>query len=275
MASVEGDFFGVMHQIGMAGSVFSFELLFDCCESSEGRRDESEDKSGYEVPDNAIGRTLPSQEVGKLAREQDDVEDRLGEIGVEVAEGVGPFFDVGGESLVWVGDSGVDVGKLVEDHVFDVFVVEIGGEALSEVDCESLVEEIEVAVDEGGGDGAEGEAENLLDELVVVKCDDGSDDSSVDCGNVDREEGTEDEENGELSEVHDFRSLPVRNDDLEEFQESLEEDGIDISFSFFGVLFEVDLHIAGFGLRHLEMYENKNDENDGSGDDFVLSVLGQ
>jgi hypothetical protein len=52
---------------------------------------------------------------------------------------------------------------LIEDHIFYVFFVEISGQTLSEVDSESLVEEVEVRIDERGGNGAEGEAENLCD----------------------------------------------------------------------------------------------------------------
>jgi hypothetical protein len=86
--------------------------LFDGDELSEGGGDELDDCTGEEVPGDADERTFPPKNCGESSGEEDDVEDGLGEVGVEVGERGGPLLDVGGESLVGVADSGVEIGEL-------------------------------------------------------------------------------------------------------------------------------------------------------------------
>ena len=50
--------------------------------------------------------------------------------------------------------------------------MEIVGQSLFEVDSQTLVEEIEEGVDEGGGDGDEPQVEDPLDEDCLVALDD-------------------------------------------------------------------------------------------------------
>lgn len=69
------------------------------------------------------------------------------------------------------------------------------------------------------------------DKLFVVHCDNCLDDSSVDGGDVDGQEGSEDEEDCEDGNIKDFYALPGWDDNFEEFSHSLKEYGVDISFA--------------------------------------------
>lgn len=52
------------------------------------------------------------QKSGEFLGEEDNIEDGFTDIGVQVTERVSPLIDILSQSLVWVGDSGIDISKL-------------------------------------------------------------------------------------------------------------------------------------------------------------------
>ena len=102
--------------------------------------------------------------------------------------------------LVRVGNSGVEVRDLVENHVLEVDFVEVVGEFCSEIDRELLVQELEQAVDEGGGDCEKSELENSGDKKTEFSVDDGLDDSARRARDIDTQLGSEPEEEGESND---------------------------------------------------------------------------
>ena len=117
-------------------------------EFAEGRRDEADDDAADEVPREEQKRALPADLVGEFAGEEDDVEDGLGEVGVEEAEGAGPFVDILGDTLVVGGDAGVEVGDFVVVEVGDVMVVDVVGEASAVAERQSPFKELDAAGDQ-------------------------------------------------------------------------------------------------------------------------------
>mmetsp|Transcript_31177 Transcript_31177/g.47713 ORF Transcript_31177/g.47713 Transcript_31177/m.47713 type:complete len:255 (-) Transcript_31177:439-1203(-) len=137
---VEGDFLGVVEEISVLGSVLTLELLLNSGELTEGRRDEADDDTGDEVPSDGHARSLPSDELGQLLGEEDDIEDGLGDVEVEAGESLRPLFGVLSEPLIGVANSHVEVADLVVEHVVQVHVVEVLRDSLSEGQAQQLRE---------------------------------------------------------------------------------------------------------------------------------------
>lgn len=135
--------------------------------------------------------------------------------------------------MVGVADSAVEVAELVADHVLHVGFVEKGGEALLEVDGESLVEEVQEGVDEGGGNCYQTQVEDSLYHNGLVLLDDGLHNLAIEVSNVDAQESPQNQEDRQQTEVQDFLAFPCGNNDLQQFFDSLEEEGIDVSLSSF------------------------------------------
>ena len=108
---IKSDFLGVIEQVRMFGSVVSLELLLLGGELSEGRGDEANDDSRHKVPSNGQSRSFPSNELRKLSREEEDVENWLGNVEIEVGETHCPLVQVLRQPLVRVLDSAVQVAN--------------------------------------------------------------------------------------------------------------------------------------------------------------------
>lgn len=106
-------------------------------------------------------------------------------------------------------------------------------ESAFEVDGQAFVEEVEEGVDEGGGDGDEAEVEDPLDEDCLVALYDRFHDLSVEAGDVDAQEGPQDQEHGQQAQVQHFFALPGGDDYLDESFDAFEEDSVDVAFSAF------------------------------------------
>ena len=124
VAPEEGDLLRVVHQVRLGRTVLPLQTLLPRDQLPEGRRDELQEHAREEVPGDDRQRPRPPHDLGQLAREEDDVEGGLGEVGVDGGEGIGPLLDVGSEPLVGVADATVQVAQLVEDHVAQVRLVE-------------------------------------------------------------------------------------------------------------------------------------------------------
>lgn len=71
-----------------------------------------------------------------------------------------------------------------------------------------LSKELEVGVDKGSWRGNDNEIHNLLHEVKNLLVDDGLHDVAVDGGDVDGEEGSDDQEEGEEEQVSEFSGFP-------------------------------------------------------------------
>lgn len=95
----------------------------------------------------------------------------------------------------------------------------------------------------------------------------------MDSGNVDREEGSEDQEDSQETEVVDFRNVPFWEQDLQEMDNSLHKDRI--NFSSILLLFlrriKADLNVLDFLRSDLDQEEN--DRNDRSRDCLSFCAL--
>lgn len=67
----------------MLSSVLSLNLLFDGCELSEGWRNTPDDNTTDEVPPDNESWSLPSDQLGKLLGEKDDVKNWLRHVQIQ------------------------------------------------------------------------------------------------------------------------------------------------------------------------------------------------
>lgn len=140
--------------------------------------------------------------------------------------------------MIGIADSAVEVAELVENHVFEIGLMEVLGEAFFEVDGKTFVEEFQEGIDEGGREGDQTEVKDLYDDRNYtsdkhgkVALDNGFDDFPVDGGDVDAEEGSQDQEHCEEEEIHDLLALPGGDDDVDEMFDAFEEDPIYVAFA--------------------------------------------
>lgn len=64
--------------------------------------------------------------------------------------------------MVGIGDSAIEVGELVVNHIFQVAIVKVMGEPLTESYRQAFVEEIKIAVYKGGRNGDHSQVDYLL-----------------------------------------------------------------------------------------------------------------
>lgn len=145
---------------------------------------------------------------------------------------------------------------MVEGHILEIRFVEVVGESLFEVDCKATVEEVEEGVDEGGWHRNETKVEYSLYEDGFVLFNDRFDDFTVKSGNVDAEEGSEDEEYSQKAEVEDFLAFPGRNDNFQQLFYSLEEYSIHVSFSTF-LDKQINYFLFASGLPYSEIIRRR------------------
>lgn len=113
------------------------------------------------VPEAAQCWSSPAEQLCQLTREQEDVEDWLWDVWIQITEWSCPFFNVLSQSLVWVGDSRIQIADLIEDLLLQVALMEVVCEVRSEIQGEDLVEILEVAVYKRRWDSADGKRDNL------------------------------------------------------------------------------------------------------------------
>lgn len=183
--------------IELMASVLAFEVGEFCHHGSKGRSDLLHDNRCENVPSEDDHRSFKAKEDGELLGEHDDVEDGFGDVGVEGSERVGPFVDVIGQSLVWVADSPVDLGHLVEDNVLDVSFVEVIGELFSEKKAQFLAQVVEEGVDGGAGDAEHEEDGQALEEGLQIYVDDGLHHLALDASQSDAHPGSQDQADGQ------------------------------------------------------------------------------
>lgn len=192
--------------------------------------DELEEEGGQEVPSNDVGWPSPPDQVRKFSGEENNIQKGLRKVGIELSQGSRPLLDVLGESLVGVVDSGVDVGDLVENHVLDVRLVEVGGQLGPEAKGDLFVQELNVGVHEGCWEGKETQRGNPLKEKVLVQLCDGFDNSAIHHGNVNGEECSDDQIQSENDEISQQWGFPCWEDNFQQNQNSFEKQIVDISF---------------------------------------------
>lgn len=77
VALIEGDLFRVLNNASVRSSILSLEPLFDGCQFTKSRRDESNDDSRHHVPDKDASRAVPSDELGQFSGEENHVKGGL------------------------------------------------------------------------------------------------------------------------------------------------------------------------------------------------------
>jgi len=98
-------------------TVFSFESLLLGSESTEWWGDESDDETRESVPSEGSSWSLPSYKLGQFSTEEGHIKDWFKDVDVEGGKTSGPFLSILGQSLVWVGDTVVEVTDLVVMHL--------------------------------------------------------------------------------------------------------------------------------------------------------------
>lgn len=107
----------MMDKVCLWGPVLSLQSLFSSNEFSKGWWDKLKDDAWEEIPGDDSTGACPSHDFCKFAREEDDIEGGLREVGVNGGEGIGPLLDVGSETLIGIADAAVQIAQLVKYHV--------------------------------------------------------------------------------------------------------------------------------------------------------------
>ena len=84
-AIIERNILGVVDQIRLLSTIFSFQVLLNRCQFAKSGRYVPDNHRRHEVPPNSGGWTLPAHQLGQFAGEQNNVKQRLREAGVDVA----------------------------------------------------------------------------------------------------------------------------------------------------------------------------------------------
>ena len=86
---------------------------------------------------------------------------------------------------------------LVIDHVFEIFVVEVDGEIFTDINRNSFIEEFEITIDKRSRNSTESKIEDSSKKHISISSYYSLNNAPIDCGYIDRKEGTKSEENGE------------------------------------------------------------------------------
>ena len=84
-AIIERNILGVVDQIRLLSTIFSFQVLLNRCQFAKSGRYVPDNHRRHEVPPDSGGWSLPPHQLGQFAGEQNNVKQRLGEAGVDVA----------------------------------------------------------------------------------------------------------------------------------------------------------------------------------------------
>lgn len=114
---IKGNFFCVVDDVGVTGPVVSFQSLLNGGHFPKGRRHGLHNESGTSVPEENNSGGLPTDGIFQFSGKENDVKQGLGEVTVDEGETSCPLVDISRHSLVGVRNSGVQIGKLIEDHV--------------------------------------------------------------------------------------------------------------------------------------------------------------
>lgn len=121
----------------------------------------------------------------------------------------------------------VSAAYLVVHEVLDVQLVEVGGHVAAEAQRDLLGQELQVGVDEGGGEGQEAQLGQRGQEAHEVVLHDPLHDLAVHVADVDAEEGADGQEGRERGQVEDHGAGPRRHGDLEQLGEIAQEVHVD------------------------------------------------
>ena len=77
----------------------------------------------------------------------------------------------------------------------------------------------------------------FFDEIGIIHVDDRLNDSSVDIGDVDTQEGSHHQKDGQGHQIEGLSRIPFRNHNFNELHGSFEEDHIDLSLALFNLFY--------------------------------------
>lgn len=147
---IECNFFGVVHQVGVGGSVHTLQPLLDGRQLTKRRTHHLNDEPRNQIPQHHEPWPCPPHQLRQFATEHDDIQQRFAEVGVDYGHAAGPFLDIAGKSLIGVGNPTVQVAQLIEHHILQIAPMEEVCQPAFEINRQSLVEEVQETIDEGG-----------------------------------------------------------------------------------------------------------------------------
>ncbi|KAI3487477.1 hypothetical protein L1887_48581 [Cichorium endivia] len=216
LAAEEGDLFCVLDEARVVEAELALELLLGGGVLAEGRRELAQQRGRARDEDVDADERLGSDAAHELVVVQADVQDGFGKVAVDLGERFAELCHVDGDELVCILDAIVEVAELVEGHVGEVGVVDALCEAAAVRKGELGLEELDHGVGVGGRYGDGHPPEDAGDELAGLGSDKGGDDAAVEICDVEREHGSQNEEEGVEHEEASLLGAPAGDDDAKD-----------------------------------------------------------